>query len=143
MAGNIREYAQVRIAEVRLEVVEKAAGVLAGLVGRMFVVLLFVVCAVFAATAAAFDGLSAYFLIKPCVYFFRFVGTDEPERVFVSVVDLRLFAVEDEGDEFGFLSFAAGEVPHPEGFVDDDLTVDLHRHIAYFLHLTGNEYGGG
>jgi len=53
MAGHIREYAQVRIGEVRLEVVDKAAAVLAGLVARMFIVLLFVVCAVFAATAGA------------------------------------------------------------------------------------------
>jgi hypothetical protein len=53
MAGHIKEYAQVRIAEVRMEVVEKAAGVLAQLVARMFVVLIFVICLAFAATAGA------------------------------------------------------------------------------------------
>ena len=53
MAGHMKEYAQVRIAEARLEVVEKAASVLARLVARMFVLLIFVVCAVFAATAGA------------------------------------------------------------------------------------------
>jgi len=53
MAGHIKEYAQVRIAEARLEVVEKAAGVVSRLVARMFVALIFVVCVTFAATAGA------------------------------------------------------------------------------------------
>jgi hypothetical protein len=53
MAGHIREYAQVRIAEARLEIVEKVASVLARLVARIFVVMIFVVCVVFAVAGGA------------------------------------------------------------------------------------------
>jgi hypothetical protein len=54
MAGHIKEYARVRIAEARMEVVEKAAGVLAQLVARMFVVLIYAAGVGFVAVAGAF-----------------------------------------------------------------------------------------
>jgi len=81
-------------------------------------------------------------LVEPRIEFFRAVDGDQSQRVFVSVIDLRLFAVDYECDEFGIPSFAAGQVSYPEWFVDDHLWLDLHGHVADLFHFSRDEEGG-